>query len=73
MTPNKIIQNKLDSMSDNELRACHEALMSTQPILWGPLGWMEYWNAKHEITMQDWGESICSEMNKRKLREGQRT
>jgi len=72
VTLNNTIKNKLDSMSDDELRACHEALMSTQPILWGPLGWTEYWDAEHKITMQDWATSVCAEMDIRKLREGQR-
>ena len=58
-------------MSDDELIFCHNAIMTTKPITWGPRGWLEYWDEAHKITMEDWADHVRSEVDRRGLRQDQ--
>ena len=64
MEPKKSkIRSKLNSMSNDALESCYDALMNTVPR-----GWLEFWDAEHTITMTDWAENVNSEMEARKLK-----
>ena len=54
----RIIDAKLRSMTDDDIRATWEALRSG----WGS---RSFWDAEHDISMDDWAEAVYSEKSER--------